>query len=397
VRGARSLIVVGALVAVAVWLRGLLGRGPRGPDANAGDDFEEPADVVHRTVVTSDGGQIHVVERGQGRPFVLLHGVTLTTASWQYQLVDLVDAGYRVLALDIRGHGRSRPGRDGYSLTRLAEDLREVLGALDVRDAEIVGHSLGGMTALQLLADHPELGHDGTVSGIVLVSTSAGMVVGNGVPALFARVAGLVTPAAAARGHVFASGGPSPPATRRHLFAGGGPSPPATRRVELASRYCRLAFGAAPLPTHVAMVRAITSAVPSDVLSPLIATLLRMDIRKQLGRLSVPTLVVVGRRDLVTPVWHSRYLASHIPGAQLVVLNGCGHLVLLERRAELADLLVGWARRGAGPGPGRGPQRHREGGEFGTEPTAERSAASAGAASENATDLKESPAVVGPR
>ncbi len=363
---ARTLIGLGGVVAVALGVRTLLRGQNIRPDAYSGANFEEPPDAIHRMVATSDGGEIHVVERGHGRPFVLLHGVTLTTASWHYQLVDLVEAGYRVLALDLRGHGRSRPGRDGYSLARLAEDLREVLGALEVRDAVIVGHSLGGMTVLQLLADHPELGRDATVSGIVLVSTSASMVIGNGIPALLARVGGLITPAAA-RGHVFASGGSSAPADRR---------------VQLASRYCRLAFGAAPSPTHVAVVRAMTSAVPCDVLSPLIATLLRMDIRKLLAGLSVPTLVVVGRRDLVTPVWHSRYLASHIPGAELVVLKGCGHLVLLERRAELGDLLVGWAQRGA--------QRRPRAGLPGESPVG-----SAGAASEERSDLEPSSTVVG--
>jgi hypothetical protein len=126
---ARRLAAVGAVAAAAVWFRRRrrLHRAPG--DACSGDDFGELSGAVHRTVATSDGGEIHVVERGQGRPFVLLHGVTLTSLSWQYQLIDLVDAGYRVVALDIRGHGRSRPGRDGFTLARLAADLHQVLVA----------------------------------------------------------------------------------------------------------------------------------------------------------------------------------------------------------------------------------------------------------------------------
>ena len=328
-RGTVAVAVAGSVAGLAS-LGAVMRRRRRRPEAHSGDDFGELPGSLHRIVPTTDGGEIHVVDRGHGRPFVLLPGVTLTTLSWQYQLIDLVEAGYRVLALDIRGHGRSIAGRDGYSLARLAADVHEVLIALDVRDAIVVGHSLGGMTALELLVDHAEVARDGTVSGVVLVSTSASMVIGNGVPAVLARVAGVVTPAAG-RGHVFASAQTLP-----RLGIG------------LANLYCRLAFGAAPSPTHIEVVRAMTSAVPSEVLSPLIVTLMTMDVRRLLPDISVPALVVVGRRDLITPIWHSRHLASNIPAAELVVLPGCGHLVLFERRPELAELLIGCAHRWPG-------------------------------------------------
>jgi pimeloyl-ACP methyl ester carboxylesterase len=230
-----------------------------------------------------------------------------------------------VLALDIRGHGGSSPGRDGYDMARLAEDVRTVLTTLDVRDAVVVGHSLGGMTALQLLVDHPELARDATVSAIALISTSASMVIGNGVPAMLARLGNAITPTAG-RSHAYATAG-----NASHRI-----------RTNLASLYCRLAFGAAPSPTHVEVVRAMTAAVPPAVLSPLIVTLINLDIRTLLAAITVPTLIVVGQRDLVTPFWHSRYLASHIPGSELVVLPGCGHMVPFERHAELSKLLVGW-------------------------------------------------------
>ena len=86
-----------------------------------------------------------------------------------------------------------------------------------------------------------------------------------------------------------------------------------------------------------------------------------MDVRKLLDKIPAPTLVVVGQRDLLTPVWHSRYLASHIPGADLVVLPGTGHMVQFERRAEFRDLLVGWAERWPG-GSRAGPAGDLEAG-----------------------------------
>jgi non-heme chloroperoxidase len=328
-----------AATAAALWLA--LRRHTTRADNHCDDDFSELPDSVHRIVPTSDGGEIHILDRGQGRPFILLPGVTLTTLSWHYQLVDLVEAGYRVLAMDIRGHGRSVPGGDGYGIERLAADVLEAMRALEVRDAIVVGHSLGGMTALQLLIDHPELATDGTVSGFVLVSTSASMVIGNGIPAALAHAVGPITPAAG-RGHAFAT-------ARR-----GASTLP---RTDLASLYCRLAFGSAPSPTQVEVIRSMTAAVPPQVLAPLLVTLIRMDMRQLLAAITVPTLVVVGQRDMITPVWHSRFLKSHIPGAELVVLPGCGHLVLFERRAELSALLKRWADRCWGSGAVHAPSQ----------------------------------------
>jgi len=82
-------------------------------------------------------------------------------------------------------------------------------------------------------------------------------------------------------------------------------------------------------------------------------TLVGFDDRKLLPRITAPTLVVAGQRDLLTPIWHSRYMSRHIPEAELVVLPRCGHMVMFERREELARLLVTWAERTA---PVKSPQ-----------------------------------------
>ncbi len=299
------------------------------PDPASVDDFTDLQGVVHRVVPTSDGGEIHLVDRGSGRPFLLVHGVTLSTLVWHYQMTDLVDAGFRAIAVDLRGHGRSKAGAEGFTVARMAEDIYEVMRALDLHDVVLVGHSLGGMISLQLLADHSDLTRDTTVSDLVLVSTSASPIGGNGVPAVFARVSRILSPAAG-RGHLVAS-------THR-------------ARLDIADLYCRLAFGSAPSPTHVELTRAMTSAVPADILVPLIVTLAAFDDRKLLPRIAAPTLIVAGQRDLLTPIWHSRYMARHIPDAELVVLRACGHMVMLERREELARLLVSRAERSAGSG-----------------------------------------------
>ncbi len=316
--------IIGGAVTGVVSLR----RWRRRPDPALGDDFDEPAGTTHRTVTTSDGGEIHVTVRGEGRPFLMLHGVTETSVVWHYQFLDLVKAGYRVVAIDIRGHGHSRAGGDEYTLAAMARDTLEVIEALELRDAVAVGHSMGAMVLMQLLADHPEL-VPGAISSLVLIATSASPILGNGVPAAAAQLVRVLTPVAG-RGHVRASAG-----------VAGRLRPPG----DLAAVYCRLAFGSDPSPTHVELLRAMTSAMPAPVVGQLVTTLLSLDVRHLLVSITAPTLVVVGNRDLLTPVWHSRYAAHHIPVAELHVLPGCGHMVMFERRDQLADLLVGFAER----------------------------------------------------
>jgi non-heme chloroperoxidase len=336
VKVTRSRLALGAAVAAAAGLAGAAAAGAvtvhrwrRQPDPASDEDFREPPDTRHRTLPASDGGEIHLVDRGVGRPFLMLHGVTNSTLIWHYQLLDLVAAGYRVVAMDIRGHGGSQAGEDGYSLEAMARDVYQVVHALELRDAVVVGHSMGGMVLLQLLADHPELAESGAIASAALVSTSASPVLGNGVPAAAAALVRFLTPAAG-QGHIRASGGRI-----------GRRRPPG----DLAAAYCRLAFGAKPWPTHVELLRGMSSAVPPDIVGHLIRTLLDLDVRSVLPSIVVPTLVVVGTRDLLTPVWHGRYLASHLPVAELKVLPGCGHVVMLERREELARLLVDFAER----------------------------------------------------
>jgi pimeloyl-ACP methyl ester carboxylesterase len=334
----KSRVAIGAAVAAATGLAGVAAAGAislrrwrRRPDPARGEDFSEPRGTTHRLLPAHDGGEIHVVDLGQGRPFLLLHGVTNSTLVWHYQLRDLVDAGYRVVAMDVRGHGRSRAGSDGHTLAAMATDVHAVVQALDLHQAIVVGHSMGGMILLQMLADHPEAMAGGAVTAIALVATSASPVLGSGVPAAAAGLVRVLTPAAG-QGHVRATAGRGDPGERPG---------------DLATMYCRLAFGVHPLPTHVELLRAMTSAVPGPVVGELLQTLLNLDVRRVLPSITVPALVVVGTRDLLTPPWHARYLARHIPVTDLHVLPGCGHMVMLERRAELAQLLVALAERTA--------------------------------------------------
>lgn len=97
------------------------------------------------TVTTHDGTTLHVEDSGgTGRPVVLIHGWPLSGASWAPQVPALRDAGLRVITYDRRGFGRSDKPEGGYDYDTLAADLHAVVEQLDLRDASLVGFSMGG-------------------------------------------------------------------------------------------------------------------------------------------------------------------------------------------------------------------------------------------------------------
>lgn len=298
--------------------------GPPSPDPGRArrpiDDalFAMPDGVVHHHLTTPDGGVVHAVERGSGRPLVLLHGITLRHDVWAPQFHQLADR-YRVIAVDLRGHGESRAGSDGFGIGRLADDLATLLEGLDLHDAVVVGHSMGGMTAMQFCGQHPEV-LSARVAGLVFVATRAHQVLppgfGRGARALVSQGQGLLD-----------SGGTLP------------------ARATVTERAARLAFGERPHPRAVAIVAEMGSSIVPEALVPSLAGLIEHDARVALRATRTPALVVVGTRDLLTPVPAGRHLAHLLPDAELVVLPKAGHQLMQERPDELAELLDAFVAR----------------------------------------------------
>lgn len=87
---------------------------------------------------------LYYEDHGSGKPVVLIHGWPLSSASWEKQVPVLVEAGYRVITYDRRGFGNSSRPLSGYDYDTLAGDLHKLITALDLRDAALVGFSMGG-------------------------------------------------------------------------------------------------------------------------------------------------------------------------------------------------------------------------------------------------------------
>jgi non-heme chloroperoxidase len=108
------------------------------------------------TITTSDGTEIFYKDWGSGQPIVFSHGWPLSADDWDNQLLFFLQQGYRVVAHDRRGHGRSSQTSDGHDMDHYADDLLAVVEHLDLHDAIHVGHSTGGGEVAHYLARHGE-------------------------------------------------------------------------------------------------------------------------------------------------------------------------------------------------------------------------------------------------
>lgn len=331
--GAVGLVAAGAAVGLATE-RYAIGRIRTGADPAHGEPFGRLKPDRARIEVTDDGTPLYVEEVGPvDAPLtvVFLHGYGLCMGAWHYQRRALADSRYRLVFYDQRSHGRSGRGpATGSTIEQLGKDLAVILAGLPDRVA-LVGHSLGGMTIMALAQARPEL--FGTqVVGAALLSTSAGMVseLKLSLPAALASLRRPFIPVVA-RGLAW-----RPALLERGRQAGADIAWLLTRRYS---------FGAKDVsPALVGYVERMIAATPVDVIGEFLPVIMSHDKRAALPALqAVPTLVMVGDKDLLTAPAHSRAIAAALPDATLVELPGAGHLALVEQpeatNAALIDFL----------------------------------------------------------
>ncbi len=116
---------------------------------------EVPARAKRRIdITTPDGVRLHYKDWGNGAPILFIHAWSMSSDFWEYQMYPLSNQGFRCVAYDRRGCGRSDDSSDGYDLDTLADDLACVIETLDLTDLTLVGHSLGGNEIVRYLARH---------------------------------------------------------------------------------------------------------------------------------------------------------------------------------------------------------------------------------------------------
>ncbi len=254
-----------------------------------------------------DGRRTRYLDEGGGEPVVcFIHGFPFESAMWRPQLDHLVARGHRCIAPDLYGFGASEvpAERTDYTISGYADQVAGLLDALDPGPVVLAGLSMGGYIALDLVFRRPEL-----VGALVLADT---------------------------RAEADTDEGRQRRADQQTFLAGGG------ERSSLAEGMLDAIIGKRGPERERAIrtVRAFMLAAPVEAwIGALEAMRTRADVTARLGGITVPTLVLVGEDDALTPVPAATTLAEGIPGAHLVVLPDVGHVSNLEGPHEFTMAL----------------------------------------------------------
>ena len=309
------------------------------------DTYEEEA-TTEVIVMASDGVPLHVeIDEPERRPtglpkgaavptVVFCHGYTLSLRSWVFQRRALKAAGYRVVLWDQRGHGRSGAGsKESYEVDQLGLDLGAVIREVVPKGPLVlVGHSMGGMTLMALAVHEPELIKD-RVLGVAFVATSPGglSAVSWGLGNVLGKAVHRLGPVAV--GQLAGRQG----LVNSVLKAG--------RDVEefFVDRY---SF-ASPVPLSIVRLTAdMIFGTRIEVISDFMETFDRHDKREALEQfIGVETLVLNGVQDLLTPPQHSEEIVRLIPGAEHVLINDAGHIIMLEHGDVVSEQLLSLIER----------------------------------------------------
>ncbi|MFI6037553.1 alpha/beta fold hydrolase [Streptomyces sp. NPDC051315] len=278
-----------------------------------------PASPRTLTAVSADGAPLHVEVHGPDTApaVVLSHGWTCSTAFWAAQIRDLA-VDHRVIAYDQRGHGRT-PASPACSTDVLADDLEAVLRATLApgEKAVIAGHSMGGMTIMAAAARPAFRAH---AAAVLLCSTGSSQLVAEStvLPLRPGRLRTRLT---------------------RHVLGSRAPLGPVTPLARRILKYATMGAGSAP---HMVDACArIVHACPRGVRHAWSNVLHLLDLDHAVRELRVPTAVIVGTADRLTPPVHARRIAAALPDCVgLTELPGLGHMTPVEA----PDLVTGKIR-----------------------------------------------------
>ena len=243
---------------------------------------------------------------GAGEPLLMIMGMSGTALHWGEPFLDELRGDFEVIVYDHRGVGKSSPLEGPVTIPELAEDAAALLDALDVESAHVLGISMGGMIAQELALAHPD-----RVRTLTLGCTYCG---GEG--------SALSSPEVMQRLSEAMMSGDRQRALRVGWEVNVSPS-----MVDDADAYARFLAIAEQYAVAVPVVLAQMQAIMAH------------DTNARLAGLEMPTLIVHGTEDQLLPVANARLIGSRIPGSELEILDGVGHLFFWERPERSAELV----------------------------------------------------------
>jgi 3-oxoadipate enol-lactonase len=254
---------------------------------------------------------LNYTERGlpQGSPIIFIHGFPFNHSMWEPQMKALPNH-FRAITYDVRGHGESDVADGQYSIEFFVDDLIALMDHLVIKQAVLCGLSMGGYIALRAIERHPD-----RVSGLILCDTRS--------------------EADPDEGKVKRS------ATVRSVRTGG--------VAAFAAEFVKLVFAPETFKTNPLLVASIREMIeankPLGICGTALALAGRTDTTKALASIRVPTLVIVGEHDSLTPPDAARSMQSKIAGSELQIIPHAAHLSNLENSVEFNKHLVGFLYR----------------------------------------------------
>lgn len=243
---------------------------------------------------------------GQGHPLVMIRGVGSNVDHW-YDQVPALSQQFQLLLFDNRGIARSSDPGGPFSTRDMAADTAALMDAVGIKKAHVLGYSMGGMIAQEMALNYPK-----KVAGLILVATDCG--ISRRIKAkpeatrLFSEMIRLGTNEAklAAAGCLFA----------KHTF---------DRKPEVIERYTEISQRFPP---------------SQKMLAKQWAAVTQHDACSRLDHISSPTLAITGTEDVLIPPPNAALLAERIPDAQMISIDGGGHLFLIEHPRQFNDAVI---------------------------------------------------------
>ena len=289
--------------------------GSAAPTASRTARAQVPGDVGH--VTTSDGVSLYYLEAGSGKPILMIPGWSQTAEQFKHQITGLSDR-YRVIAVDMRGHGEFEKPEFGYKISRLAKDVHDMIDALDLDEVNILGHSMGS----SVIWNYYDLFGPERLSKLLLIDQMP-MITSNPAWPEEERIAS---------GAIF-----NPQSLYETINALAGPDGVETTRGFIGNM--------------------VTKAIPEEDKTWIIERNLRMprqhaatllynhstqDWRDLIPRIELPTLVVGGRVSVVP--WQSQaWIAEQVKGARLEIFEeeeGGNHFMFIEGHEKFNEIVA---------------------------------------------------------
>lgn len=256
---------------------------------------------------------LHITDAGEGKPIVLIPGWPLSDEMYEYQYNDLVNAGFRVIGITLRGFGKSDKPFGAYNYDVHALDIKRVLDKLDIKDAVLVGFSMGGAIAVRFVSAYNE-----------------------------AQVSGLVLAGAAV-----------PIWTQRDDFPYNLPKSAVDDliklnyqdRPQLLSNFAKILSA-----TETSLNEGIGSwlngiglSASSHATAQCLVALRDTDLRTDLAKITIPTLILHGKKDKICSFDLAEQMKSGISGSHLIAFEKSGHSLFLEETQKFNAALIKFA------------------------------------------------------